>query len=66
MNFYSAIDEYTDVANKIEASKITNDVMDALRNKEATSQFSHGKLTTMTQEWVLNFEKKKYGETVSN
>ena len=31
MNFYFAFDEYTDVANKNEATKIANDVMTAFR-----------------------------------
>ena len=38
MNFYFAFDEYTDVANKAEATKIANDVMAALRNREASVQ----------------------------
>ena len=50
MNFYFAFDEYTDVANKTEASKISNDVMDALRRRDASIQSSHGKITTMAQE----------------
>ena len=54
MNFYFAFDEYTDVANKIEASKISNDVMDALRRRDASIQSSHGKITTMAQESVLS------------
>ena len=52
MNFYFAFDEYTDVANKIEASKIANDVMEAFRRRDASVQSSHGKITTMAQEWV--------------
>ena len=50
MNFYFAFDEYTDVANKTEASKIANDVMDAFRRRDASVQSSHGKITTMAQE----------------
>ena len=50
MNFYFAFDEYTDVANKTEASKIGNDVMDAFRRKDASVQSPHGKITTMAQE----------------
>ena len=50
MNFYFAFDEYTDVANKSEASKIANDVMDAFRRRDAVIQSSHGKITTMAQE----------------
>jgi len=51
MNFYFAFDEYTDVANKTEASKISNDVMDALRSRDASIHSSHGKITTMAQEF---------------
>ena len=52
MNFYFAFDEYTDVANKIEATKIANDVMDAFRRREASTstQSFHGKITTMAQQ----------------
>ena len=50
MNFYFAFDEYTDLANKTEASKIANDVMDAFRRKDASVRSSHGKITTMAQE----------------
>ena len=50
MNFYFAFDEYTDVANKTEASKISDDVMDALRRRDANLQSSHGKITTMAKE----------------
>ena len=51
MNFYFAFDEYTDVANKAEHSKIANDVMDAFRRKEASIQpLPHGKITTMAQQ----------------
>ena len=51
INFYFAFDEYTDVANKTEASKISNDVMDAFRRKEASIQpLPHGKITTMAQQ----------------
>ena len=50
MNFYFAFDEYTDVANKIEASKIANDVMESFRRRDAIVQSAHGKITTMAQE----------------
>ena len=50
MNFYFAFDEYTDVANKTEATKIVNDVMAAFRNREASIQPPHGKITTMAQQ----------------
>jgi hypothetical protein len=50
MNFYFAFDEYTDVANKTEASKITKDVMDAFRRRDASVHSSHGKITSMAQE----------------
>ena len=55
MNFYFVFDEYTDVANKTEATKIANDVMAAFRNMEASAQPSHGKITTMAQQWVMFF-----------
>ena len=44
MNFYFAFDEYTDVANKIEATEIANDVMNASIHPP------HGKITTMAQQ----------------
>jgi len=50
MNFYFAFDEYTDVANKAEARKIANDVMDAFRHREAGIHPSHGKITAMAQQ----------------
>ena len=50
MNFYFAFDEYTDVADKTEATKIANDVMAAFRNREAIVQLPHGKITTMAQQ----------------
>ena len=50
MNFYFAFDEYTDVANKTEATKIANDVMAAFRIKEVSGQAPHGKITTMAQQ----------------
>ena len=51
MNFYFAFDEYTDVANKAEASKIANDVMDTFRRRKASTQpLPHGKITTMAQQ----------------
>ena len=55
MNFYFVFDEYTDVANITEATKIANDVMAAFRNMEASAQPSHGKITTMAQQWVMFF-----------
>jgi hypothetical protein len=57
MNFYFAFDEYTDVANKAEASKIAHDVMDSFRRRDAIVQSSHGKITTMAQEWVHHHGK---------
>jgi hypothetical protein len=53
MNFYFAFDEYTDVANKMEATKIANDVMDAFRHREGsvTVQSSHGKITEMARQF---------------
>ena len=50
MNFYFAIDEYTDLANKTEASKIANDIMDAFRPEKASVQPSRGKVARMAQE----------------
>ena len=50
MNFYFAIDAYTDVAIKTEASKIVDGVMDAFRRKEVGTRSSHGKIATMAQE----------------
>ena len=50
MNFYFAFDEYTDVANKTEATKIANDVMAAFRNRDPSIQLPHGKITTMAQQ----------------
>ena len=50
MSFYFAFDEYTDVANKIEASKIAYDVMDAFRHRGANIQPHQGKITTMAQQ----------------
>ena len=50
MNFYFAFDEYTDVANKTEASEIANDVMEVFRRRDASVQSSHGKITTVAQE----------------
>jgi hypothetical protein len=50
LNFYFAFDEYTDVANKTEASKIANDVMDAFRCRDAVVPSSQGKIITMAQE----------------
>jgi len=52
MNFYFAFDEYTDVANKTEATKIANDVMGAFRDrKDASIHPPHGKITTMAQQF---------------
>ena len=52
MNFYFVFDEYTDVANKTEASKIVSDVMDAFRSRDTSvpCQSSHGKIYAMAQE----------------
>ena len=50
MNFYFVFDEYTDVANKTEATKIVNDVMAAFRNIEASIPPPHGKIATMAQQ----------------
>jgi len=50
MNFYFAFDEYTDVANKTEARKIANDVMNAFKQRQAGTQPSHGKITAMAQQ----------------
>ena len=50
MNFYFAFDEYTDVANKTEATKIANDVMAAFRDRKASIQLPHSKITTMAQQ----------------
>ena len=58
MNFYFAFDEYTDVANKNEARKIANDVMDAFRRRDDSIQSSHGKIMEMAQQWVMNLYKK--------
>ena len=48
MNFYFVIDEYTDVGNKTEVSKIADDIMDAFRQKTASE--SHGKISKMARE----------------
>ena len=48
MNFYFVIDEYTDIGNKKEASKIADDIMDAFRHK--TTSESHGKISRMARE----------------
>ena len=50
MNFYFAFDEYTDLANETEATKISNDVMEAFRRRDASMQPSLGKITTMAQQ----------------
>ena len=41
---------HTNVANKTEASKIANDVMDSFGRRDAIVPSSHGKITTMAQE----------------
>ena len=48
INFYFVIDEYTDVGNKAEVSKIADDIMDAFRQKTVSG--SHGKISRMAQE----------------
>ena len=50
MNLYFVIDEYTDIANETEASKIADDIMDAFRHKKASSSESHGKISRMARE----------------
>jgi Delta6-protoilludene synthase len=50
MNFYFAFDEYTDVANKNEATKIAGDVMAAFRYRDASTHPPHGKVATMAQQ----------------
>ena len=50
MNFYFAFDEYTDLTNKIEATKIVNNVMDVFKGWDDTTQPSHGKITTMAHQ----------------
>ena len=61
MSFYFAFDEYTDVANKIEARKIVKDVMDAFRGRETNIQLPQGKITTMAQQWVVKPLEKCQG-----
>lgn len=47
MNFYFAFDEYTDVANKEEATKITHDVMEAMRSRKS---YGNSKITEMAKQ----------------
>ena len=54
MSFYFALEEYTDIANKTEATKIANDVMAAFRDREARIQPPHGKISTMAQQLSLS------------
>jgi len=49
MHFYFAFDEYTDLANKDEAFKIAEDVMDAFRNAKTTLP-SSSKLIEMARQ----------------
>ena len=48
INFYFVIDEYTDVGNKNEVSKIADDIMDAFRQKTVSE--SNGKISRMARE----------------
>jgi hypothetical protein len=48
MNFYFVIDEFTDIANETEVSKIAGDIMDAFRQKKASE--SHSKISRMARE----------------
>ena len=48
INLYFVIDEYTDIANKTEVSKIADDIMDAFRQKEGSE--SHSKISRMARE----------------
>ena len=48
INVYFIIDEYTDIANKTEVSKIADDIIDAFRHKKASE--SHGKIYRMARE----------------
>ena len=52
MNLFFVLDEYTDIANKAEANKIADDIMDAFRQKKESE--SHGKISRMAREWVIN------------
>ncbi|KAF8964553.1 terpenoid synthase [Flammula alnicola] len=49
MNFYFAFDEYTDVANKDEAMKISYDVMEAFRSRTTSS--GNAKITEMAKQF---------------
>lgn len=48
MNFYFAFDEYTDVANREEAMKIAQGVMDAFKTRSAEP--SSSKITEMARQ----------------
>ena len=48
INLYFVIDEYTDIANKTEVSKIADDIMAAFKHKTASE--SHGKISRMARE----------------
>jgi Delta6-protoilludene synthase len=48
INLYFVIDEFTDIANETEVSKIAGDIMDAFRQKKAPE--SHGKISRMARE----------------
>jgi hypothetical protein len=48
INLYFVIDEYTDIANKSEVSKVADNIMDAFRRKKAFE--SHGKISRMARE----------------
>ena len=50
MNFYFVFDEYTDLADKIEATKIVNDLMDVFRGWDASIQPSQGKIAIMAHQ----------------
>ena len=48
INLYFVIDEFTDIANKTEVSRIADDIMDTFRQKKVSE--SHGKISRMAQE----------------
>ena len=48
INLFFVIDEFTDIANKTEVSKIADDIMDAFRQNKSSK--SHGKISRMAQE----------------
>ena len=48
INLYFVIDEFTDIANKTEVTKISGDIMDTFRQKKTSK--SHGKISRMAQE----------------